>query len=298
MEVPLIAFIIPVYNTPQGLLEECLESIAKINVEKEIIIVDDGSKAAYTNLDEERYHIVHIEHAGLSVARNFGLHKATADYIQFVDADDRLLPDVYQQIADIVKKEKPNIFCFGLSNSDTLEKHTGIIKHTKYRSGAEYMYRHNLHGSACGYLFRRSILGNLTFTQGILHEDEEFTPLLFLNAINVFCTNRVAYFYRKTEHSITHSTDEPHIRQRLNDFRDIIIRLQSHCTSLHDEKHRRALQRRIAQLSMDYLYNIIRNRQRTELRQRIAEMKQHHLYPLPLRFYTLKYYIFALLTRL
>ena len=63
----------------------------------------------------------------------------------------------------------------------------------------------NIHGTACGYIFRRAILGNLRFSADIYHEDEEFTPLLLLRAEEVYPTHAKAYYYNKREQSITSS---------------------------------------------------------------------------------------------
>ena len=56
---------------------------------------------------------------------------------------------------------------------------------------------------------------------------------------------------------------------------------------------RQALSRRIAQLTMDYLYNNMRMKHSLiELNKAIAELKQHGLYPLPDKDYTKKYTLF------
>ena len=61
-------------------------------------------------------------------------------------------------------------------------------------------------------------------------------------------------------------------------------------------KDRQALQRRVAQLTMDYLYNIIRlTRSRHYLKRKIQELRRLGLYPLPAKAYTAKYTLFRLL---
>lgn len=67
------------------------------------------------------------------------------------------------------------------------------------------MSNHNLHGSACSYIFRSSIRGTLQFTPGIVYgEDEEFTSQLFLRAERIFKMETEAYYYRENPNSVTH----------------------------------------------------------------------------------------------
>ena len=151
------------------------------------------------------------------------------------------------------------------------------------------MRNNNIHGTAWGYLFKHSILGNLRFTPGIVHEDEEFTPQLLLRAETVCVTDAEAYYYRQRPNSIITNS---HIRQkmrRLRDTRDIISRLNIMADRL-PVSDKAALQRRIAQLTMDYLYNIIQQtRSRHYLNRKIEGLKKEGLFPLPNQDYTVKY---------
>lgn len=164
-------------------------------------------------------------------------------------------------------------------------------------SGSEYMQGHNLHGTACGYIFSRELLGSLRFTAGILHEDEEFTPQLILRAERLFYTDAKAYYYRQRRGSIMHADAANHIDKRLSDSLAVILRLQQMAATM-PETDRQALARRVAQLTMDYLYNTI---QLTHSRQRlgdaIATLEQQGLYPLPDKRYTRKYWMFRRLVQ-
>ena len=72
----------------------------------------------------------------------------------------------------------------------------------------------------------------------------------------------------------------------------MILHLQSIIETI-PETDRPALQRRIAQLTMDYIYNIIRlTHDREYLDNAIRQMKEHMLFPLPEKNYTKKYVCF------
>ena len=294
---PLVSFIVTTYNMPHQLLRECLESIGALGLdddECEIVLVDDGSEVTpLAELSDWQDRMVYLrqQNCGLSVARNNGLRIATGRYIQFVDGDDCLLSNTYRQCLEWVKEHDADMMLFGL-NTQTARDNEDDIAIEGPMTGASYLHNHNLRASACGYLFRRLMLDNLRFTPGIYHEDEEFTPLLLLKADQLYFTEADAYYYRQREESITHQTDEAHTRKRLEDMRNIIYRLQKTSATI-PEGERVALSRRVAQLSMDYLYQTIRlTRNKESLDAASKHLEVAGLFPLPDKAYTKKYSMF------
>ena len=299
LQETLVSFIIPVYNVPTDMLRECIESILQLTLrqnEREIIVVDDGSDSAVIKeLDDYSNHIIYIrqKNQGLSAARNRGILLATGRYIQFVDADDKLVSNLYEHCLDIIRMQKPDITAFNFTDSLPAP-----IQYTDMPiiSGADYLRRYNIKGSVCCYLFKKATLGDLRFTYGTFHEDEEFTPLLLLRAETVCVTNAKAYFYRKRHNSITTNKNMRVILKRLNDSKEIIYGLYSKFDKI-PLTERLALQRRVAQLTMDYIYNIIvTTRNRHYLNRRLNELKSKGLFPLPDQNYTKKYKWFRKMT--
>lgn len=294
MEKPLISFIITYYNEPLDLLCECIDSITLISPksdQREIIVVDDGSdESPVETLKQFGDAITYIrqKHMGLSEARNRGLQMATGEYIQFIDADDVINIFHYEYCLNTAETKSPEMVVFDFCNATTPidEYH---VKEQPSQSGSHYMRHNNIHGSACGYLFKRSILGDLRFTPGIYHEDEEFTPMLLLRAEDVIVTDAKAYCYYDRPNSITNSSDPNDQQKRLNDFKDILKRLHIAADRMPiDDKT--ALQRRVAQLTMDYIYQVIRQtRSRKQLESEIKELTRLSLFPLPNQAYTTKY---------
>lgn len=88
----LLSVIVPVFNAGEY-LQPCIQSLLDLPIEKEIIIVDDGSSdGCVTNLNVKRdkLRILSQTNQGVSAARNAGLEVATGDWIWFVDADDQI----------------------------------------------------------------------------------------------------------------------------------------------------------------------------------------------------------------
>lgn len=98
----LVSVIIPCYK--QGhLLPDCVASLQRqTHVDWEAIIVDDGSPdetaqiAEELALNDQRVRLVRQPNQGLSLARNAGFRHAQGDYVQFLDADDLLLPRKFE----------------------------------------------------------------------------------------------------------------------------------------------------------------------------------------------------------
>ena len=328
--MPLVSFIITYYNEPPALLAECVQSVLRVcslmgerglaGDAFEVIVVDDGSKSTPEEMLREmnegiRY--VRQENAGLSAARNTGLDYARGEYVQFVDADDALVPTAYCPLCPQSRNEA-DIIMFRFTTLGTCaqadtpsapfarqteagrepDAGEGVYMQGHSESGTHYMLHHNLRASACCYLFRRNILGSLRFACGLLHEDELFTPLLMLRGRSV-CDHPVpAYFYRQRLHSITHSVAAQQATRRLDNMQEVLRRLRREADGLQGTD-RRALMRRVEQLTADYVYNTWRlEADRSKRRKRLRQLAREHFLPLPLRGYTLRHWLFCLVTHL
>ena len=295
----IVSFILTYYNQPVQMIRECLDSILALSLrpyEREIIIIDDGSQESPMNElmkygDDITY--IRQKNKGLSEARNLGIRMASGAYLQFIDADDMLNQAAYEHSLDLVRYYQPEMVVFDFCNKPT---HGSTFEDSEPMTGTELMKNHNIHGSACGYIFSRSILGSLRFTPSIYHEDEEFTPQLLLHANRILRTNAQAYVYRKHKGTITSKKDKRSKIKRFNDKHYVITSLQQLSQSLpYNEQE--AMQRRVAQLTMDYIYNVIvQTRSRHYLDRKLSILRREGLFPLPDKAYTTKYKWFRRLT--
>ncbi len=105
----LITVIIPCFNV-EHLLPEAINSVLYQNYKDlEIIIVDNGSTdktnsvaQQFASLDPGRITVLQEKRQGPSFARNRGLAFAKGRWIQFLDADDILLPDKIQHQVSLI----------------------------------------------------------------------------------------------------------------------------------------------------------------------------------------------------
>ena len=294
---PLVSFIITTSKHQKEYLVECIKSILQLSLnpkEREIILIDDVSDICPLNdLAEYLPNIIYLRqpNQGVSVARNYGMKIATGKYIQFIDGDDYILKAAYEHCLDIVRYHQPDIVTFNYcKNNKNIEPSYELPTPV---TGTDFLNNNNLHGAAWSYIFRHSIVGSLQFTPGIVYgEDEEFTPQLFLRAERIFKINTEAYFYRDNKNSVSHQYHKEKIQLRMDNSMEVLLHLQQLLDKI-PVAERQALNHRIAQLTMDYLYNNIRlNHSLISLNKCIKQLRSHGLYPLPDKDYTKKYTMF------
>lgn len=221
----LLSVVIPVYNI-RDYVERCVRSVlAQPDVPLEVLIVDDGSTddsgAVCDALaaEDSRVTVIHKPNGGLSDARNYGLCHAQGEYILFMDGDDWLTENVcpgllqmaLQTRADVVigkvhfLREEPVMTRWEEAVEETFTFHTVY-------TGKEYLLKclqtGGLRVEVGRHLYRTDFLrtNGLQFCKGILHEDEEFTPRVLLQAQRVVLTGQEIYYYDNCRAgSITHA---------------------------------------------------------------------------------------------
>lgn len=122
MKEYLISIIVPIYNVNEY-LNRCIKSIINQTYKKiEIILVDDGSTDNSGDicnkyaLEDKRILVIHKKNEGLVKARKEGLERATGEYIGFVDGDDYIDTNMYQELFDNIEKTGADFVHSGYMN--------------------------------------------------------------------------------------------------------------------------------------------------------------------------------------
>tara|TARA_R110002012_G_scaffold17930_4_gene66660 strand:+ start:31487 stop:32425 length:939 start_codon:yes stop_codon:yes gene_type:complete len=105
--MPLFSIIIPLYNKENFIVNTIQSALNQSCNDFEIIIINDGSTdnslEKLHKITDPRITIFTIENQGVSHARNFGIDKASAEYIAFLDADDLWLPNHLESLKQLIK---------------------------------------------------------------------------------------------------------------------------------------------------------------------------------------------------
>lgn len=113
----LVSIIVPVYNSI-SYLDNCLTSILNQTYKDiEVILIDDGSTDGSGSLcdmymeKDNRIKVIHQENSGPSSARNAGIQAASGEYLQFVDGDDTIDPDMTKTLVASIADGHQLVIC-------------------------------------------------------------------------------------------------------------------------------------------------------------------------------------------
>lgn len=194
MEKEKISIVIPAYNV-EKYIERTLESIITQTYNNiEIIIVNDGSvdktlkKCQELINRDKRIKIYSIENSGQSVARNFGISKATGKYITFIDSDDYVDNDYIEYLYRLLKDNEAEI---SICSYKAIYPNGAIItqedKNKKYILNSceaieKTLYHEDFNVSVWAKMYERKFFDTVKFPEGKIFEEVETVYKLFLQA--------------------------------------------------------------------------------------------------------------------
>ena len=114
--MPYFSVIIPVYNRPDE-VRELLESLSKQTLKDfEVLLIEDGSVNRCDTVAQEFDKDLNIcyfykENSGRSLTRNYGMERASGEYLIFFDSD-CIIPERYFEIVK-ARLEEDYVDCFG-----------------------------------------------------------------------------------------------------------------------------------------------------------------------------------------
>ena len=226
-----ISVIVPVYNTGKY-IKRCLDSIVNQTIESEIeiIVINDGSTddsderiKEYIRKKDCKAKIKYYskENEGIAKTRNFGIEKATGDYILFVDSDDYIKSELIEKLQPYIE-QKIDLIKFKLQkvnqNGEILEKIEGpIFEEANGQEAFNKMYSEDiLLDSPCVYLIKKEVFKNEKFEQ-TYHEDFGLIPLLIVKSKTVVSTPYYLYEYVQAPNSITRNENYDKTLKKMDD---------------------------------------------------------------------------------
>lgn len=233
MEESKISVIVPVYKVEPYLLR-CLDSLVTQTYQNlEIILVDDGSPDNCGAIcdgcaaRDGRIRVIHKENGGVSSARNTGLAAAAGEWIGWVDGDDWIEPDLYENMlqkavehgADIVvcgwREEYPDRTAFwGWDELQVWNREQALGLLVEDKTMRSYL---------CDKLWRRELLEGIVFPEGRIYEDTMTVFQFFRRAETVIGIPGAGYHYRQRSGSIVSTRN---LAQQVAYFQAVRYRLE------------------------------------------------------------------------
>ena len=202
-----LSIIVPVYNV-EKYLEECVDSLLNQTLQDlEIFLVDDGSTDRsgaiadrFAKENPDRMHTLHLENGGQGRARNAALPMAQGDYIGFVDSDDWIERDMYEKMLDRAEQTGADVVV-----CDFLEHYADGREQTLPACFQDHPL--SAAGSSCNKIFRRSLIGDLRFPEGLWYEDFHFSAVMLLRSKRTEFIPEPLYVYRRGQESTMHNNN-------------------------------------------------------------------------------------------
>ena len=208
-----ISVIIPCYNV-QDYIEKCVESIENQTYHNiEILLIDDCSRdktwKIINQLAKKYDNITCLQNernSGAGYSRNHALKHAKYNLISFIDSDDYLEENYYEELLKTMKKEKADVVV-----CDIFVKYENVDG-TNTRGIAcsdpkdKYTYIDNgLAASPCNKLFKKEELLKYPFPEGIMNEDIATVLPIIIKAKKVTYTPNTYYNYIQRKSSVQNS---------------------------------------------------------------------------------------------
>lgn len=211
----LISVIVPIYNVEKYLIR-CIDSILNQTYKNiEIILIDDGSPDKCPEICDEylkkdqRIKVIHKKNGGLSDARNAGMEIAKGDYISFVDSDDYIYEEMYENLINLMDIYKVDIASCSVQKfyedeniNLNYNKKYDIKIYSNEEALKSLIEEQDIKQTVWNKIYKRHIINDIKFEVGKIHEDEYWTYQIIGNANNIAYINKPMYYYLQRKDSI------------------------------------------------------------------------------------------------
>lgn len=213
-EQPLISVIVPVYKV-EKYLDCCIESIINQTYSNiEIILVDDGSPDNCPTMcdawakKDSRIKVIHQANNGSGAARNAALEEARGELISFVDSDDYIAFEMYENLLELMTGDIDIVECAYTHTCEDKATFDNQVNDVQIYSVGDAMKEHILdhffRQIIWNKLYRRNVIGDIKFPVGKSIDDEFWTYRVIAKARNLARTSCRMYAYRQQPDSIMH----------------------------------------------------------------------------------------------
>lgn len=218
---PVLSVIVPCYNV-EAYVERCIQSILHqtIGLDKmEILLVNDASTdhtldilKNYEKQYPQNIHVIDLEqNAGLSHARNVGIKHASTEYIAFVDSDDWIQPEMYEDLyvngiaqgCDLAMCGIQRCTEYPARQSGDVECGIVDVQADDIRLSLLEEYRTDVYATNKIYKKLNLITQDIFYPEGLCYEDNYVGFLMMLVCNRIYITKKEYYCWFKNPGSIT-----------------------------------------------------------------------------------------------
>lgn len=215
-----VTIAIPYYNSSPFLLRRCINSCLNQSYENiEVIVLTDGSPYDISKLvgdySRDECVIFHLsdENRGVSYRRNLAIDLSSGDYIQFVDADDFIEPNMVETMLNHMSSDNSDlVICAMADNRFSVDN--GIFDTKTVCSQPSVFNYIQYTNYVTNKIFKVSIIkdNKLCFDEGVkLGEDALFCVSYIKHAKYITCIDKPLYHYIPNAQSATLRYDDRYV---------------------------------------------------------------------------------------
>lgn len=208
----LVSIIMPVYCVENYIANSIQSVLTQSYNNFELLVIDDGSPdksmEEVQQFEDARIKIFHKVNGGLSDARNYGLERASGEYVYFMDSDDWIEAGLLKENIEVLETENLDFLIFGYIQDDenkegVVLKSTRVVPHNKAlvkNTEQIHLDSHTLGilGYAWNKIYRKEFLNKhkLKFEKGTsLVEDILFNTEVYCNTNTLRFVDKPYYHY-------------------------------------------------------------------------------------------------------
>ncbi|HIP71779.1 MAG TPA: glycosyltransferase family 2 protein [Anaerolineae bacterium] len=201
-----LSVIIPVYNEA-GTLAELLDQVLAVSIEKEVLVVDDGSDQATKDLLQTAVNngrvqlITHPQNKGKGAAVCTGLEHVTGDVVIIQDADLEYDPQDYQGLVAVYRQNQAQAV-YGVRD---LSRRSRLMRWGNQAMTAvtNLLFGSHLHDmETCYKLIDRQLMQSLQLNSRGFEIEAEITSKLLLNKVTIY-EAPISYDHREEGKKLT-----------------------------------------------------------------------------------------------
>lgn len=216
----MISVIVPVYN-PGKWFESCVQSILEQTYQEiELILVDDGSTDGSEKLcdvfaeKDNRIKVIHLKNGGVSKARNVGIEAARGEYIAFIDSDDWIEKNTFEQTLNRIKEDDSELAIYAMQidrytdnkvDSTILEwsEDTNFSVQEIAQKFEQLFYKDYL-SSSCTKILKKDVIEkySLRFNKSLVMYEDLYFVLDYISHIDKISILKKAYYHYRMDTSV------------------------------------------------------------------------------------------------
>lgn len=229
--MPKVSVVVPVYNT-QKYLEKCLDSLVYQTLDDiEIIVVNDGSSDdsqkiidRYVQAYPNKVKGFFKENSGVGDTRNFGIKKCTGEYIGFVDSDDYVNLDMYENMYKKAKEQDFDVVVCDIRYifENSSKEVSSLVDKDIVNLDDMKKQMINFYPVVWNRIFKKELFDKgVMFKKGVWYEDVEFLYRIFPYIKSMGTIKKPFVNYAQRPGTITHTFDQ-RVYNYIDNFNGIV----------------------------------------------------------------------------